>query len=153
MKFFLEASLKGLNKWLRFFGYKTWVCEGKITREEILKHRDKIFLITSPATAETLEKAGVKYLLLPRESLKSQLVLLVNKLNLNTELKLNICSICGEELIPVNKEDFKELIPPKAYQFYDEFNYCPRCKKLYWEGDHIKRLKKRLRTLLSGPPD
>jgi len=148
MEFFLEASLKGLSKWLRFLGYKTLVSEGKITREEILRHKDKIFLITSPVTAEILEKAGVKYLLLPRESLRSQLVVLVNKLNLNTELKLNICSICGEELILVNKEDFKDLIPPKAYQFYDEFNYCPRCKKIYWEGDHIKRLKERLKKLL-----
>jgi len=148
MEFFLEASLKGLSKWLRFFGYKTLISEGKITREEILKHKDKIFLITSPATAETLEKAGVRYLLLPRDSLRSQLVVLVNKLNLNTELKLNICSICGEELIPVNKKDFKDLIPLKAYQFYDEFNYCSRCKKLYWKGDHIKRLKERLKKLL-----
>jgi uncharacterized protein with PIN domain len=148
MEFFLEAGLKGLNKWLRFFGYKTQVCENKIDKEIILKHKDKIFLITSPSTAKLLEKAGIKYLLLPRESLKAQLTVLVHKLNLNTELKLNLCSICGEELIPIKKEDFKELIPPKVYQFYNEFNYCPKCKKLYWEGDHIKRLKERLKNLI-----
>jgi uncharacterized protein with PIN domain len=148
MEFFLEAGLKGLNKWLRFFGYKTQICENKIDKEIILKHKDKIFLITSPSTAKLLEKAGVKYLLLPRESLKAQLTVLVHKLNLNTELKLNLCSICGEELISVKKEDFKELIPPKVYQFYNEFNYCPKCKKLYWEGDHIKRLKEKLKNLI-----
>jgi uncharacterized protein with PIN domain len=148
MEFFLEAGLKGLNKWLRFFGYKTQVCENKIDKEIILKHKNKIFLITSPSTAKLLEKAGIKYLLLPRESLKAQLTILVHKLNLNTELKLNLCSICGEELISVKKEDFKELIPPKVYQFYNEFNYCPKCKKLYWEGDHIKRLKERLKNLI-----
>jgi uncharacterized protein with PIN domain len=148
MEFFLEAGLKGLNKWLRFFGYKTQVCENKIDKEIILKHKDKIFLITSPSTAKLLEKVGVKYLLLPRESLKAQLTVLVHKLNLNTELKLNLCSICGEELISVKKEDFKELIPLKVYQFYNEFNYCPKCKKLYWEGDHIKRLKERLKNLI-----
>ncbi|AEH23375.1 protein of unknown function DUF82 [Thermodesulfobacterium geofontis OPF15] len=148
MEFFLEAGLKGLNKWLRFFGYKTQVCENKIDKEIILKHKDKIFLITSPSTAKLLEKAGIKYLLLPRESLKAQLTVLVHKLNLNTELKLNLCSICGEELISVKKEDFKELIPLKVYQFYNEFNYCPKCKKLYWEGDHIKRLKERLKNLI-----
>jgi uncharacterized protein with PIN domain len=148
MEFFLEAGLKGLNKWLRFFGYKTQVCKNKIDKEIILKHKNKIFLITSPSTAKLLEKVGVKYLLLPRESLKAQLTILVHKLNLNTELKLNLCSICGEELISVKKEDFKEFIPPKVYQFYNEFNYCPKCKKLYWEGDHIKRLKERLKNLI-----
>jgi len=148
MEFFLEASLKGLNKWLRFLGYKTTICKNKITRKEILKHKNKIFLITSPITAEFLEKVGVKYLLLPRDSLKAQLKMLVNKLNLNTELKLNVCSLCGEELVSVKKEAFKDLIPPKVYQFYDEFNYCPQCKKLYWQGDHIKRLEERLKSLI-----
>jgi len=148
MEFFLEASLKGLNKWLRFLGYKTEICEGKITKEEVFKHKNKFFLITSPKTAEILGKAGIKYLLLPRDTLKAQFKMLINKLNLNTELKLNICSICGKELVPVKKEAFKDLIPPKVYQFYDEFNYCPRCKKLYWQGDHIKRLEERLKSLV-----
>jgi len=149
MEFFLEASLKGLSKWLRFLGCKTEVCESKITKEDIFKHKDKVFLITSLETAEMLEKAGVKYLLLPRESLKGQLCLLINKLDLKTELKLNICTVCGEELIPVKKEDFKDLIPPKVYAYYNEFNYCPKCKKVYWQGDHIKRLEKKLKFLLS----
>lgn len=149
MEFFLEASLKGLSKWLRFFGYKTEICEDKIDKVKILKNKNKIFLITSPNTAELLEKAGVKYLLLPRESLKAQLTLIIHKLNLNTELKLNLCSICGEELISVKKEDFRNFIPPMVYQFYDEFNFCPKCKKLYWQGDHIKRLEKRLKKLIN----
>lgn len=148
MEFFLEGSLKGLNKWLRFLGYKTIVWENKITKEEIFKYKDKIFLLTSLSTAKILEKAGIKYVLLPRDELKAQILLLINKLNLNTELKLNICSICGEELISVKKEEFKELIPPKVYQFYNEFNYCPNCKKLYWEGDHIKRLKEKFERLI-----
>ncbi len=148
MEFFLEAGLKGLSKWLRFFGYKTQICESKIDKKIVLKYKDKIFLITSPFTAKLLEKAGIKYLLLPRESLKAQLTILVHKLKLNTELKLNLCSICGEELVPAKKEDFKELIPPKVFQFYNEFNYCPKCKKLYWEGDHIKRLEERLKKLI-----
>ncbi len=148
MEFFLEASLKGLSKWLRFFGYKTEICEDKIDKEKILKYKDKTFLITSPNTAKLLQKAGVRYLLLPRESLKAQLTLLIHKLDLTTELRLNLCSICGGELIPVKKEDFKDFIPPRVYQFYDEFNYCPKCKKLYWQGDHIKRLEKRLKNLI-----
>ncbi len=148
MEFFLEASLKGLSKWLRFLGHKTKICESKITKEDIFKYKDKFFLITSPETAEMLEKAGVRYLLLPRESLKAQLCLLINKLDLKTELKLNICTVCGEELIPVKKENFKDLIPPKVYAYYNEFNYCPKCKKIYWQGDHIKRLKERFKKLV-----
>lgn len=146
--FYLEASLSGLAKWLRFLGYKTEIASCKLTKEDILKNKDKFFLITSFETAEMLEKLQVDFLLLPRDSLKGQILTLLTKLNLKPELTLDICTLCGEKLISVNKEDFRERIPPKVWERYREFNYCPKCDKLYWEGDHIKRLRKRFRALL-----
>ncbi len=147
--FYLEASLSGLAKWLRFLGYKTEIASGKLTKEDILKNKDKFFLITSFETAEMLEKLQVDFLLLPRDSLKGQILTLLTKLNLKPELTLDICTLCGEKLIPVKKEDFKDKIPPKVWERYSEFNYCPRCDKLYWEGDHIKKLKNQFKKLIS----
>ncbi len=147
--FFLEASLSGLCKWLRFLGYKAIIATGKLTKEEILKNQDKFFLITSPNTAEILDKLQIDYLLLPRDSLRTQLLILLGKLNLKPELSLDLCTLCGTKLIPIKKEAFKERIPPKVWEKYSEFNYCPKCDKLYWEGDHIKRLKRRFKKLIS----
>lgn len=148
MDFFLEGSLRGLNKWLRFMGYNTKVCEGKITKEVIFQNKEKIFLITSPETAKMIKRLGIKYLLLPRENLQAQLFIVVNKLNLPPRLTLDICSLCGEKLVPVKKEDFKNQIPLKVYQNIEEYNYCVKCKKLYWEGDHVKRLKEKFKKFL-----
>lgn len=147
-KFLLEGSLKGLAKWLRFLGYEVTVCEGKITDLDFFTYRDYIFLITSKATAEKLEKIGIKFLMLPRENLKLQLRLCIEKLKLDRRLKLDICSVCGTKLTPVKKENFKDQIPPKVYEYYDEFNYCPTCKKLYWEGDHVKRIREKFKKLI-----
>ncbi|MGC9141845.1 MAG: Mut7-C RNAse domain-containing protein [Caldimicrobium sp.] len=147
--FFLEASLSGLCKWLRFLGYKAIIATGKLTKEEILKNQDKFFLITSPKTAEILDKLQIDYLLLPRDSLRTQLLILLGKLNLKPELSLDLCTLCGTKLIPIKKEAFKERIPPKVWEKYSEFNYCPKCDKLYWKGDHIKRLKRRFKKLIS----
>jgi len=124
------------------------MAKGKLSKEEILKHQDHFFLITSPETAELLEKLQIDYLLLPRDSLKKQLNFLIHRLGLKKELSLEICTLCGEKLVPVEKEAFKTRIPPKVWERYQEFNYCPRCDKLYWEGDHIKRLRKRFKNLL-----
>jgi uncharacterized protein with PIN domain len=146
--FFLEASLSGLAKWLRFMGYRVSLAEKKITPEVISNNQDKFFLITSPETASLLERHHLSYLLLPRGSLKQQLFFLIHKLNLKSSLSLDICTLCGEKLISVKKEDFRERIPPKVWERYQDFNYCPKCDKLYWEGDHIKRLRKRFRALL-----
>lgn len=149
MNFLLEGSLKGLNKWLRFLGCQTEVYEGKITKEVIFQNQYKIFLITSLETAEMLRKMGIKFLLLPRENLKAQLFMVINKFNITPKLTLDICSLCGEKLVSVRKEDFKDRIPPKVYQSINEYNYCVKCQKLYWKGDHIKRLKERFKNLLS----
>lgn len=148
LSFYLEASLSGLAKWLRFLGYEATLEKGKITGDKIINNRDKIFLITSLVTAELLEKAGLRYLLLPRESLSAQLFFLIHKLGLKAELSLDICTICGERLLPVKKEEFKDRIPPKVWERYRDFNYCPRCDKLYWEGDHVKKIKSKFRKLI-----
>ena len=147
--FYLESSLKGLAKWLRFLGYKVEIAQGKIDLKVILENREKFFLITSEETARVLEKAGANFLLLPRNNLKAQIKRLLSKLNLNPELKLDICTLCGVSLIPINKEDYKEKIPLKVYELYNEYNLCPSCGKIYWEGDHVKRIKKKWRELIS----
>ena len=147
--FYLESSLRGLAKWLRFLGYKAEIAKHRIDLKTILENREKFFLITSEETARVLEKAGAEFLLLPRDNLKAQIKRLLNKLNLDPELKLDICTVCGVDLIPVNKEDYKEKIPPKAYELYDEFNLCPSCGRVYWEGDHVQRIKEKWKNLIS----
>ncbi len=149
VKFFLEASLGGLAKWLRFLGQDVKIAEGKICLEILLKHRDYYFLITSPHTAQLLEKIGISYLLLPRDSLRGQIQKVLSKLNLEPKLKLNVCTLCGVELINIKKEDYQELIPPRVYALYEEFNRCPQCGRIYWEGDHVKRLKEKWKALTS----
>lgn len=147
--FYLEASLTGLAKWLRFVGLKAVIAKNKITTREILQNKDKFFLITSYETAKILEKYHIDYLLLPRENLKNQLKFFFYYFNLPRKLSLDICSLCGEPLIPVKKENFKEKIPTKVWEKYNTYNYCPKCDKLYWEGDHVQRIKKKFKELLS----
>ena len=147
--FYLESSLRGLAKWVRFLGYKTEIAQQRIDLKTILENREKFFLITSEETARVIEKAGADFLLLPRGNLKAQIKRLLNKLNLDPELKLDICTICGVNLIPVNKEVYKEKIPPKAYELYNEFNLCPSCERVYWEGDHVQRIKEKWKNITS----
>ncbi|MCS7199264.1 MAG: Mut7-C RNAse domain-containing protein [Caldimicrobium sp.] len=148
--YYLEASLSGLAKWLRFMGYQVELEEDKITPEKIWKKQDRIFLVTSAQTAKQLEKFNLSYLLLPRGPLKAQIFFVIHKLGLEPKLTLDLCSLCGKKLIPVKKEEFRGRIPLKVWKRYNEFNYCANCDKLYWEGDHIKGIRKKFQTLLKG---
>jgi uncharacterized protein with PIN domain len=57
------------------------------------------------------------------------------------------CTLCNGKLLPVNKEDFREAIPPRTYAIVDRYFQCNGCGKLYWEGSHTEQIRKRLAEL------
>ncbi len=149
MEFVLEGSLKGLARLLRFLGFNCFVLDKKLTTHTIFQNKGKIFLVTSPESARILEKLGQKFILLPLGSPDFQLKLLSLKIDLPLELKLNICAICGTPLKMLKKEEVKGLVPERVYNYAKEYTFCPKCNKIYWKGDHIKRLEKRLKNIIN----
>lgn len=60
---------------------------------------------------------------------------------------LTRCLECNEPLIEIDKQDFRDSIPPKAMQLSGRFSRCPSCGKLLWPGSHVTRIKSRLDRL------
>jgi uncharacterized protein with PIN domain len=51
------------------------------------------------------------------------------------------CAICNGRLQQTQKEQVG-VLPPKIAQNIQEFWTCKNCKHVYWEGTHIRNLKK-----------
>ena len=51
------------------------------------------------------------------------------------------CTLCNGELNHVEKNTIKNKIPYNVFQKTNDFWKCSSCKKIYWEGTHIKRLQ------------
>ncbi len=51
------------------------------------------------------------------------------------------CSACNSLLVPVIKQDVKDMVPEYVYHGHDEFLQCPGCRRVYWPGTHIERMK------------
>jgi hypothetical protein len=51
------------------------------------------------------------------------------------------CLRCNQKLIVVNNEDVKGKVPHYILGIHKEFSLCPQCKKVYWEGTHLKKMK------------
>jgi len=149
MKFLLENNLSRLAKWLRFLGHDVKVLEGKISRIALVEHQDRIFLTTSKRWEDTLRKANIKYLVVPRHDWELQLCMVVKCLGLQRKLRLDRCAYCSAELVRVDKEQFRERIPPKAYETAYDFTLCPRCGMLYWKGTHYEGMKRMLERALN----
>jgi uncharacterized protein with PIN domain len=63
---------------------------------------------------------------------------------------LTRCLLCNTLLQPIEKEKVRDRIPPTVDRCFDAFDYCPKCDKVYWHGDHYKRMKRFAELLLKG---
>ncbi len=146
----LEADLHRLAQWLRFLGQDALLLKEAISKAEITKYPDRVFITTSRKLEEHFKAWGIEYLILPKEDWKVQLCLLIKYFNIEPVLKLNRCYYCNGELMEVSREEVKEKLPPMAYLYGRDFTVCPQCGKVYWKGSHHPKLRRVLREVLTA---
>lgn len=79
---------------------------------------------------------------------KHQLRQVINTLELDCYLgQFTRCLECNDTLIPRNKEEVKELVPPYVFLTQTQYMQCPSCLRVYWRGTHWQRMKKDLEKL------
>ena len=76
----------------------------------------------------------------PREQVREVLTKL--KLQPPAQQFFSRCLMCNETLLPVSKEEVEGRVPDFIYRSYDSFHVCPRCRRVYWPGTHLKRMKR-----------
>ncbi len=148
MKFILENNLSRIAKWLRFLGHEVRVLKGEVKLGKLAKFEGFVFITTSRRWFDTLEDRGFQVFLVPREDWKLQLCMVIKHFDLEPALRLDLCAYCGHSLERVRKEDFKDRIPPTAYESAYDFTYCHECDALFWKGTHFEGMKRTLRDVL-----
>jgi uncharacterized protein with PIN domain len=53
---------------------------------------------------------------------------------------LSRCSGCNEPLDRITREEARDLVPQYVYENKDLFLRCPRCRRTYWHGTHVRRM-------------
>jgi len=141
-RFVLDAHLGRLANYLRMLGFDTLyrndfddpelarIANGE---ERILLTRDQGLLKRNLVThGYWLRETDPRH----------QLVEVLQRFNLFKASKpFNRCLLCNGRLVSVPKASIADRIPPKAFQYYDEFYLCEECGKLYWEGSHVQRMR------------
>jgi uncharacterized protein with PIN domain len=89
------------------------------------------------------------YLLLSKSDVTTEISLIFENFHITVEYDSNTarCPICNTKLsIILDKQDYKELIPDKVYNYHDKFWICdnPSCKKIYWLGKHFQDILSKL---------
>ena len=151
-RFFCDAGLGGLARWLRAAGYEAFWIE-HIDDDVLLQQAQKrsaTLLTTDSVLMERriLRDRVISSLWLPPTlSIAHQLELVVREFHL--DLRPPRCMSCGGELTPSNKEALGARIPPKTYRWLDDYFVCAQCGKLFWHGTHWHRISRTLREVIS----
>ena len=148
-KFLCDAGLGGLTRWLRAAGYEAdWIPDvedGVLVHEA--RNRGAILVTTDSMMMERriLRTGEVRALWVPPAfKMHEQLALLLRELNL--PLLQPRCMHCGGSLQLIDKQAFRERIPPKTYVWLNEFFHCQKCGKLFWHGTHWDKIRSQLRA-------
>ncbi len=144
--FAVDAMLGKLAKKLRLLGYDT-IYSSDIDDDELIRlAKDENRIIIS------------KDVQLVNRAIKKQIVtVLVTKSNeieqfhqINENLKLgkfiiegnkSRCPLCNGFLMKIEKKLVQGQIPSGVLQNTDKYWKCEKCKKIYWEGTHIRNLQ------------
>ncbi|MCS7180970.1 MAG: Mut7-C RNAse domain-containing protein [bacterium] len=148
VKFITDGMCGGLARWLRLIGYDTLYLNTsrKIEIIRIAEKENRIVLTKDKKLAENYPEI-VFYI--EGENTYTQFEEVIKKFNLEIKEKnlFKRCSICNTELERIEKEKVKNFVPEYVYIKKEEFAICKKCNKIYWEGDHCKYIRERLRKI------
>ena len=148
MKFIADGMLGRVARWLRLMGYDTLYMNTPHKTEIIRMARKEKRLILTKDRKLYEENPEITFYIEGKNT-ESQLKEIKNKLNLeiDEEKIFSICSICNVPLVRKEKEEIKHLVPEYVYNNKEEFSQCPRCGRVYWEGDHCKHIREVIEKL------
>jgi uncharacterized protein with PIN domain len=155
-RFWAEATLGKLAKWLRLLGFDTCYCPGvrmADVDEECLRHR--IVLTKTRQIAERFVDRPMVHIHENRP--EDQVREVVSALGLDrSDLKpFSRCLRCNQKTRPVSREQVQGNVPDYVWQTADRFTTCQGCGRIYWAGSHTERALGRIRSLFGeeGPGD
>jgi uncharacterized protein with PIN domain/sulfur carrier protein ThiS len=150
-RFIADAQLGGLARLLRMLGFDTLFDNHAVDADirsraaaehRIILTRDRQLLICRDVTHGCYVHA-----LQPPQQLRE----VVERLQLaGQSAPFTRCLCCNEPLQPVDKLQVLERLPPAVAAGQEAFKRCPVCERVYWPGDHYRRMRAMLGEVV-GP--
>ncbi len=138
-RFWCDAGLGGLARWLRAAGYEAF-WRPDIGDDELLHEAREANATILTTDSMLMERRVLRDGLIPGLWLPPALGIPGQLAQVFREFGLTAgqarCMSCGGELERADKEALRERIPPRTYRWLDEFFVCRQCGKLLWHGSH-----------------
>lgn len=149
-KFFADAMLGTLARWMRTLGYDV-LYEAHIDDTALLlkaAEEGRVVLTKDTLLMKRRLSRG-RAVFIESEDLSGQLKQVAVLFPFEKEKFLTRCLRCNALLEHIEKADVKEKVAPYVFSTQNEFSICPVCERVYWGATHRHRMVEDLRKLLS----
>ena len=137
--FIADCHLGKLAKYLRVMGFDTLFFDTIDDNDLIaLAIKEGRIILTRDRVLHEREKAPTFYLV-PTDNLE-QLQALQGEYAIKNYTLISRCIVCNTQLQSIEKSKIENRIPPKVQKYFFEFYTCGSCNRIYWHGDHYKRM-------------
>jgi len=151
-RFIVDNNVGKLARWLRMMGYDTLLFKQKDDSKmiKIALNENRVILTRDAQLMKRrlVTNGKLKAMLIKQDDPKAQLQETVKNLNLSYLLRpFSLCLECNQPLIPRDKEEVQNLVPPHVFETQTQYMECPLCHRLYWQGTHWQAMIKELKKL------
>jgi uncharacterized protein with PIN domain len=134
--FDVDVMLGRLAKWLRMLGFDAAYPRSAHTE-------DRYFVTTG-------KRKGIPQIIIvtvndSMEQLKQ--VLTAISVQPDPSLFFSRCLICNIPVVEISQADAAGQVPEEIFGSRSKFHECPRCRRVYWEGSHVSRITRRLKSV------
>ena len=153
--FLCDEMLAGLGRWLRIAGYDTAIADrGRRDRDLVEQaNAEKRILLTRDRRLNEIRTANDRTLVLECDGIDAWATELVQRLSLDWNRDpLSRCTLCNVRL-GIADRALIDLLPAQVRALRCSVHVCPRCGRLYWEGSHVRRIRRRLARFADDTAD
>ncbi len=142
MKFIADVMLGRLAKRMRLRGFDV-LYDRTIDDNDIIRlalEQGRVILTRDTALAE--RPLAANHLFIISDDVREQIrqVLCAYCLD-GFPQPLTRCSKCNEPLAAISRDDARDLVPAHVYETRGAFLQCPLCRRVYWTGTHVRRMR------------
>lgn len=147
----MDTNVGRLAKWLRILGYDTLFINDLDDDELIRIAMDEGRILLTKDTRilrrRVVYDGQLKLVLIRDDDVKGQIRQVVQTLNLDHTKPFSLCLECNQPLMPREKDEIQELVPPYVFKSQTQYMQCPSCHRIYWRGTHWQRMNRELEKL------
>ncbi|MDH4944263.1 Mut7-C RNAse domain-containing protein [Sulfurimonas sp. C5] len=146
LKFIADCHLGKLAKYLRMMGFDTLFFDSIDDDDliELSEQEDRIILTRDKLLHE--KKTSNTFYLHSIDNFE-QLCELNRVFSIKNNRQKSRCTLCNVTLKEVNKTEILDQVPSKVLNYFNFFEICPKCKRIYWHGSHYKRMMHKIEAI------